>query len=427
MSGFGDRDRYSDPDPKKLRLTNDDNDAAGRLILLRGDSNSGFKQLLAAIEASENNTPPPPGELSRNSSVTSFFSATSPSPTLSRDSSYSSSQSDPPIPYDVQKRISQLKKEDIDEIKIQLAERNKPCVLAEKDAVLAENDAVLAEIDRLIDKLSGIKHDAENVCVSISKILNKIFQMLKCGMVVANKIFESKLYFRLFILISMIGYFSNPTCAAVINTTGAVIFNIMDLILRNASPENYAKLQAIFTSINNVVQFVGAAFGLISEKGMAMIACLKIMIELMEGATVDSIKLAMESFQTVVETLKISTEDLKKILDAVKALGLNGDQMAQLLLSIMNILTDMQAASVPAGDVTTTILQRLTGSLSGVAITAGSQAAITTIATTIATAMSNVPRIGNGNGGGKRNKKTRKNKKKTENKRRKQQRKSKRR
>ena len=414
MSGFDGRD----PESKKLRRTYDDNDAARQLVSLRGDSNSGFQQLLAAIEASENITYP----LSRNSSVTSFFSATS-SPVLSRQSSISSfypalsRQSSISIPIEVQEGVSKLTEKDLQEIRLKLEKTSKE--VCKNADIEDEQTAILIELDRLIDKLL---QNGKNGCIFISDILKRLFQILKCGIYVTNTIFESKLYLRLFLIISTIGYFSNPTCAAVINTTGAAIFNIMDLILRNASPENYAKLQAIFTSINNVVQFVGAAFGLISEKGMAMIACLKIMIELMEGATVDSIKLAMERFQAVVETLKISAEDLKKILDAVKALGLNGDQMAQLLLSIMNILTDMQAASVPAGDVTTTIIQRLTGSLSGVAITAGSQAAITAIAT----AMSNVPRIGNGNGGGKRNKKTRKNKK-TVNKRRKQQKKTKRR
>ena len=421
MSGFNGRDPY----PKKLRLTNDDNDAARQLILLRGDPKSGFDTLLEAIEASENNTPPPPGELSRNSSVTSFFSATSPSPTLSR---YSSSQSDPPIPYDVQKGISQLKKEDIDEIKRQLEERNNPCVLAEKDAVLAEKDAVLAEIDRLINKLSEIKHDAENVCVSISKILNKIFQMLKCGMVVANKIFESKLYFRLFILISMIGYFSNPTCAAVINITGAAVFNIMDLILRNASPENYAKLQAIFTSINNIIKFAFELAKLIGDHGLIIIQYVKTLLDVIGELPADALKSALENLQMITDLMKqlnLKADDIAKILQMLTSLGLKGEDMAKILASILQILLEMQAAGTGAG--AATILQRLTGSLSGVVMTASSQAAITTIATTIANTMSNVPRIGNGNGGGKRNKKTRKNKKKTVAKRRKQQRKSKRR
>lgn len=419
MSGF------DDPYPKRLKPNDDDKDAARRLISLRGDSNSGFQQLLAAIEASENITYPLPGELSRNSSVTSFFSATSPSPTLSR---YSSSQSDPPIPYDVQEGISQLTKEDLQAIRLKLEEISKE--ETSKEAVCKNADiedertAILIELDNLIDKLFAMLKDGKNVCIFISNILKRLFQILKCGIGVANTIFESKLYLRSFIIISTIGYFSNDTCAAVINTTGAVIFNIMVLILNKTSPEDYAKLQAIFTSINNIMKFTFELVTLIGEHGLIIIQYVKTLLNVLGELPADALKSALENLQMITDLMKqlnLKADDIAKILQMLTSLGLKGEDMAKILASILQILLEMQHAGT--GAVASTIIQRLTGSLSGVA----SQAAITTIATTIATAMSNVPRIGNGNGGGKRNKKTRKNKKKTVAKRRKQQRKSKRR
>jgi hypothetical protein len=193
----------------------------------------------------------------------------------------------------------------------------------------------------------------------------------------------------------------------------------MDFILQRF-PENYAKLQAIFASINNVVQFIGDAFGLISVKGKEMIECLKIMIELMEGATVDSIKLAMESFQAVVETLKIGAEDLKQILDEVKALGLNGEQMAQLLFSIAKILAEMQAG---AQFTDLSFLDRLGNGFAGVLPEAALR-----LLPLLVNAAANRPALQNGMGGGKlKNKKKNTRKKNTIAKRRKQQRKSKRR
>jgi hypothetical protein len=403
-------------------------DAAENLRSLKKVQAPGLDKLLLAIAMSEEIAPP---ALSRNSSVTSFFSATSPSPTLSRDSSYSYSQSDLPIPDDVREGISQLTEEDLDEIKRQLEERNKPCVLAKKeevldkkDPVLAENDAVLIELDYLIDKLFAMLKDGKNGCIFISNILNKIFQIFKCGMGVANTIFESKLYLRLFIIISTIGYFSNDTCAESINVIGAAIFNIMDLILRNASPENYAKLQAIFTCISNIMKFIFEIATLIGEHGLIIIQYVKTILNVLGELPADALKSALENLQMITDLMKqlnLKADDIAKILHMLTSLGLKGEDMAKMLASILQILIEMQHAGT--GAVASTIINRLTGSLGGVA----SQAAITAIATTMATAMSNVPRIGNGNGGGKRNKKTRKNKKKTVNKRRKQQRKSKRR
>ena len=292
--------------------------------------------------------------------------------------------------------------------------------MAADSDMTAEQAAVLIDIDRLIDKLSGIQSDITDVCGFISDIFKRLFSILKCGARVASDIFESKLYFRLFLLISLIGYLSNNTCYAVINAAGAAIFKIMDFILQRF-PENYAKLQAIFASINNVVEFIGAAFGLISDKGMEMIECLKIMIELMEGATVDSIKLAMESFQVVVETLKIGAEDLKQILAAIKALGLNGEQMAQLLFSIAKILAEMQAGTQFTAP---SFLERLGNGFAG----ALPDAAVRLLPLLVNVAANNRRALVDGMGGGKRKKNTRKNKKKkTVNKRRTQQRKSKRR
>jgi hypothetical protein len=148
-----------------------------------------------------------------------------------------------------------------------------------------------------------------------------------------------------------------------------------------------------------------------------MIECLKIMIELMEGATVDSIKLAIESFKAIVETLKIGAEDLKKILDAVKALGLSGEEMAQMLLSIAQILAEMQAGTqFTAPSFLERLGQGFVGALPETAVR---------LLPLLVNAAANRPAIGNGMGG--KRKKTLKKKKNTIAKRRKQQRKSKRR
>ena len=448
MSGFGN---------KRMKADDEALFAATTLDLMRRDEGraSGLDRLLLAIAMSEEiaessrlerasssgleripsvekkrapstdleRVPSIPGAVSRSSSVTSFFSAS-----LSRDPSFGSVGSpSPTFGKDIQEGLDALKDSgEYDILQKSIEDRYSGCESSAKAAMAsdtmavdsdieAQRAAVLIDIDRLIDKLTGIRSDITDVCGFISDLFKRLFSILKCGAGVASAIFESKLYFRLFILISLIGYLSNNTCYAVINTAGAAIFKIMDFILQRF-PENYAKLQAIFASINNVVEFIGAAFGLISDKGREMIECLKIMIELMEGATVDSIKLAIESFKAIVETLKIGAEDLKKILDAVKALGLSGEEMAQMLLSIAQILAEMQAGTqFTAPSFLERLGQGFVGALPETAVR---------LLPLLVNAAANRPAIGNGMGG--KRKKTLK-KKKTIAKRRKQQRKSKRR
>ena len=295
------------------------------------------------------------------------------------------------------------------------------------DAVPSNPDDDIKKIDGLIGRLFNLlkKGGAAGVDVVselatlLSELFKLLFKLVRCGMGVASTIFESKLYFRLFLVFALVGYCVSPQCLLIIHFTGGAISKIFNLLMLIIPEAERLKIEAIFTSINNVVQFIGAAFGLISEKGIAMIECLRMIIDLMEGATVDSIKLAMESFQAVVETLKIGAEDLKQILDAVKALGLNGEQMAQLLLSIAQILADIQAGQVVPE---ATFLARIGNGLVGVV----PQAALQALMPLLQHAANNRPRLEMR--GGKRKKKTLKNKKKnTVNKRRKQQRKSKRR
>ena len=294
------------------------------------------------------------------------------------------------------------------------------------DAVPSNPDDDIKKIDGLIGRLFNLlkKGGAAGVDVAselatlLSELFKLLFKLVRCGMGVASTIFESKLYFRLFLVFALVGYCVSPQCRLIIHFTGGAISKIFNLLMLIIPEAERLKIEAIFTSINNVVQFIGAAFGLISEKGIAMIECLKIMIELMEGATVDSIKLAMESFQAVVETLKIGAEDLKQILTAIKALGLNGEEMAQLLLSIAQILADMQRGTF----VEETFMTRIGNGIVGAVPQAALQALMPLLQHAV-----NRPALVNGMGGGKRKKKTLKNKKKTVNKRRTQQRKSKRR
>lgn len=301
------------------------------------------------------------------------------------------------------------------------------------DAAPSNPDDDIKKIDGLIGRLFNLvkKGGAAGVDVAselatlLSELFKLLFKLVRCGMGVASTIFESKLYFRLFLVFALVGYCVSPECRLIIHFAGRAISKIFNLLMLIVPQAERLKIEAIFTSINNVVQFIGAAFGLISEKGMAMIEWVRIMMDLMEGATAESIQATIDAMKALMETLQVTAADIAAILAEVKKLGLSGEQMAQVLLSIMQILAEIQAGRLPQID-ETTLLQRIGNGITGLAADSAPRVAAGVLLKILnsATRPTLMP------GGGKRkNKKknTRKNKKKTVTKRRTQQRKSKRR
>jgi hypothetical protein len=296
------------------------------------------------------------------------------------------------------------------------------------DAAPSDPDNDIKKIDGLIGRLFNLLKRggvagldvASKLATLLSELFKLLFKLVRCGMGVASTIFESKLYFRLFLVFALVGYCVSPECRLIIHFAGGAISKIFKLLMSIVPQAERLKIEAIFTSINNVIQFIGAAFGLISDKGIEMIECLRMIIDLMEGATTESIQATIDAMRSLMETLKIGAEDLKKILDAVKALGLNGEQMAQLLFSIAKILAEMQAG---AQFTAPSFLERLGNGFAG----ALPEAAVRLLPLLV-NAAANRPALVNGMGGGKlKNKKKNTRKKNTIAKRRKQQRKSKRR
>jgi hypothetical protein len=295
------------------------------------------------------------------------------------------------------------------------------------DAAPSSPDDDIKKIDGLIGRLFNLLKKggaagldvASELATLLSELFKLLFKLVRCGMGVASTIFESKLYFRLFLVFALVGYCVSPECRLIIHFAGGAISKIFNLLMLIVPQAERLKIEAIFTSINNVVQFIGAAFGLISEKGIEMIECLRMIIDLMEGATTESIRATIDAMRSLMETLKIGAEDLKQILDAVKALGLSGEEMAQMLLSIAQILAEMQGGRFAEETFMTRIGNGIARALPETAVR---------LLPLLVNAAANRPALVNGMGGGKlKNKKKNTRKKNTVAKRRKQQRKSKRR
>jgi hypothetical protein len=265
----------------------------------------------------------------------------------------------------------------------------------------------------------------------LKKLGYALFYLTSSGIRTLNGVYESKLYFRITVVLLLLGYMLNSTCSIYVNWLISSTIDLLYFFIRNVADEgNLNRLRNIRDVINKTAAILKSIGDFTLEYGIAVIDFLKKVMsfakDLPEG-TFNEVVDRIKEFSELIKSLKMSSEDIKAILESLTALKLSGADMLALLKQLILIIGDMNAsqAMAPARD---TILERLLQNVPNFAADVGARAVVSAIAN----GLSRAPTLMPGGSTRKRNKKhkktTRKNKKvtKKQKKRRKQNKKTKR-
>ena len=255
-------------------------------------------------------------------------------------------------------------------------------------------------LDDIVNEINEI-HKNTSVgqgCINISRklifLLKKLgyalFYLIRSGIRTLNGVYESKLYFRITVVLLLLGYMLNDTCASSVNWLVGSTINMLCLFVRAVgSKGTLERLDSIAGVMRKTIDIFKSIGNFTLDHGVVLVDYLRSIMDyaktLPEG-TFNALVQQVQGFSQLMSELKVSADDIKNILKSLTELKLSGDQMLALLKGLMTILSELQANQAMA-PVRETILQRLTDAFASATGQVAGQATLTILGN-IATAAS---------------------------------------
>jgi hypothetical protein len=274
---------------------------------------------------------------------------------------------------------------------------------AEAMPQMSTEDATISTLDSIISNIMpsvmGGYFRAQtlpsNVLSAIRALFQQLFKLIYKfslgGIHAINTIFESKLYFRIAMILVLLSYFEYPAFAGFLNySIGGIWWLVKTLLERTTG----------YQKIVQYIRLIGDGCKWLREFGISTIEQLQ---EIVEQA-----KAAADAAKEAAQTMKDAKDAL---IDLAKSLNVSVEDLGQILLSMRNLFPG--AGSDAGGADSMGILERLATTL---ATSFGNGAGFAAI-TSLTGRGAQFAALGNGMGGKKSKKKKQKNRKRNKTKR----------
>ena len=190
--------------------------------------------------------------------------------------------------------------------------------------VVAEHNKVDNDIQKISEDITTAESTniKEAVVIDILKKISKlIFRILKTLASGIEETYETKLRFRIALLIVFALYLTNSTCSTVINFTASKIFGLITIVLKNT--DGGKKIIAFIEGIQQTIQLVST------------------------------------TVQDIIEFIREIKDDIKDFKDFVKGLDISKEDFIMILTNLANLGN----AATESG--TKVVVDKITGLLAG--------------------------------------------------------------